>query len=468
MRKHSKRLSVALTAGTMAAALVLAGCGSGTPGEPAPGNDGDTTTEAEEPGDGGSSGDAVEIEFWHRTFTPVENDWYKDIVQKFNEAQDEVVVNVTEVPADAWDQKMKAAQAAGKAPDVYTHAGAIEDAVEAEQFHELNGIVSDEALGEIIDAALPVSAIDGTYYAYPLVLEPQTVLFWNKEMLDAAGVDSENAPATWDELLANCAKIAPTLDDGQYCISPAADAPTFAWSTVGQQVNAMGHYALNADWSAPDIDNDGFRTFMDQYKQLWDNGYMAKQATGSYLEAKDFGELKAAYKVSGSWMMSELGSDFPEMLDNTGIGAFPMVADPQNETTTTLGDFKWVVDGKTQKPEAAGKFLEWAIAGDVENLVPFFVATQFTKASVRESVSAAVADSPEAQNAPWSSVISQDLAPSAISGAKYPWDVSLAVGTAIESVMKGSASPDDAIKTAEGEMQKVIETNGLAGKAPSN
>ena len=65
-------------------------------------------------------------------------------------------------------------------------------------------------------------------------------------------------------------------------------------------------------------------------------------------------------------------------------------------------------------------------------------------------------------------LLNQDLAPSAISGAKYPWDVSLAVGTAIESVMKGSASPDDAIKTAEGEMQKVIETNGLAGKAPSN
>ncbi|GAA1540484.1 multiple sugar transport system substrate-binding protein [Microbacterium ginsengiterrae] len=451
----SRRRRIALSAlGAVTAAGLLAGCGSSTPGEAA--------------GDGAGEDGVTTIQFWHRTFTPVENEWYANIVKQFNESQDEIKVVDTEVPADAWDQKMKAAQAAGKAPDVYTHSGSIQDAVNAGQLHDLDSIVPEDALAEIIDAAKPVSELDGTFYAYPLLLEPQTVLFWNKDILEAAGVDAENGPETWEELMAACEKIAPTLEGGQYCISPAQDAPTFAWSSVGQQYNFTGHTALNDDWTAPNIDDDGYRAMMEQYKALWDNGYMPKQPLAAYVEAKDFGEEKVAFKVSGSWMMSEVGSDYPDLLGSTGIGAFPNAPGADGRTATTLGNFKWVVDAKSKNAEAAGEFLSWAIAGDPENLVPFFVDTQFTKVPVRQSVQDAVADDSAAADAPWSDVIVNDIAPTAIPEPTYPWDVSLAVGTAFESVMKGSASTDDAIKTAEQAIQTVIDRDGLADKAPSN
>ena len=363
---------------------------------------------------------------------------------------------------------MKAAQAAGKAPDVYTHAGSIQDAVNAGQLHELNGIVSDDALGQILPAAQSISEIGDKFYAYPLLQEPQAVLFWNKDMLTAAGVDAENGPATWSDLFAACAKIQPTLQEGQYCISPAADAVTFAWSSVGQQYNFNGHLALKDDWTAPDIDTDGYRQLMANYKELWDKGYMPKQALGAYVEGKDFGEQKVAFKVSGSWMMSEIGSDYKDLLTKTGVGKFPDADDAVGNTATTMGNFKWVIDAKTKNAEAAGKFLEWAIAGDPENVVPFFVNTQFTKVPVRQSVQDAVADDAAAADAPWSAIVTNDIAPDAIPEPTYPWDVSLAVGTAIESVMKGAASPDDAIKTAEDAINKVIQQQDLPSKAPKN
>ncbi|WP_139415461.1 ABC transporter substrate-binding protein [Agromyces laixinhei] len=445
-----KRISRLATAGIAAAAVaaMLAGCTPASGGDDA----GGTTT----------------IQFWHRTFTPVENEWYADIVKQFNAAQDEVKVVDTEVPADAWDQKMKSAQAAGKAPDIYTHPGSIQEAVNAGQLYELNKVVDESKLDEIIDAAKPVSELGGKYYAYPLLLEPQTVLFWNKDMLAAAGVDAEQAPATWDDLLAACAKIQPTLQSGQYCISPAQDAITFAWSSVGQQYNFAGHTALTDDWTEPNIDDDGYRSLIDNYKQLWDNGYMPKQPLAAYVEGKDFGEQKAAFKVSGSWMMSEIGSDYPDLLPKTGIGAFPSAAGSDDRTTTTLGNFKWVIDAKTKNAEAAGAFLEWALAGDPELLVPFFVDTQFTKVPVRDSVQEAVAGSEGAADAPWSSIIVDEIAPDAISEPTYPWDVSLAVGTAIEAGMKGAASVDDALKTASDAIQQVIEKNDLPSKAPKN
>lgn len=448
-----KRRIVLSVFGAVTAAGLLAGCGSSTPGQGAD--------------DGGSEEGVTTVQFWHRTFTPAENAWYKDIVKKFNASQDEIKVVDTEVPGDAWDQKMKAAQAAGRAPDIYTHAGSIQDAVKAGQLYELNKVVDQAKLDEIIDVAKPVSEIDGKYYAYPLLLEPQTVLFWNKPMLDKAGVDSAEGPATWDELLEACAKIQPTLEKGTYCIAPASDAGTFAWSTVGQQYNFSGHTALSADWTAPDINDDGYRQLMSRYKELWDKGYMPKQALAAYQEGKDFGEQKVAFKVSGSWMMSEIGTDFPDMLTDIGVGAFPDASGGER-SATTMGNFKWVIDAKAKNAEAAGAFLEWALAGAPENLVPFFVDTQFTKVPVRQSVQDAVANDAGAADAPWSKVVMEEIAPTAIPEPMYPWDVSLAVGTAMESVMKGAATPDAAIATAEKAIQTVIDRDKLAEKAPTN
>ena len=454
MRTNATRTRRAVLAvvGVAAAVGLLAGCGSSTPGEAA--------------GGGGGSDGKTTVQFWHRTFTPVENKWYDDIIKKFNASQDKITVVGTEVPADAWDQKMKAAQAAGKAPDVYTFSASIHDAVGAGQLYDLGKVIDKGKLDEIIDAAKPIAQLDGTYYTYPLLLEPQTVLFWNKDLVSAAGVDAEKGPTTWADLMAACAKIQPTLKSGQYCISPAADAVTFAWSTVGQQYNFSGHTALTDDWTAPNIDDPGYRDLMAQYKELWDKGYMPKQALAAYVEGKDFGEGKVAYKVSGSWMMSEIGSDFPALLDKTGIGPFPNAPGADGRSATTLGNFRWVIDAKSKNPEAAGQFIEWALAGDPELLVPFFTGTQFTKVPVRASVQDAVAADNGAAKAPWSKVIVDQIVPKAIPEPAYPWDVSLAVGTAMESVMKGAASPDDAIKTADEAIKKVISRDRLPEKAP--
>lgn len=440
--------AVAIVAST---ALLVAGCGSGTPGQPA--------GQSDDPGT-----DVETVQFWYRTFTEPENAWYQDIVKQFNESQDAVKVVVTEVPGDAWDQKVKAAQAAGKAPDIYTVPGSIVEPVNAGEYHALNGIVSDEALAEIVDSALPISAVGDTYYAYPILLEPQVVLYWNKDILAAAGLDPEEGPTTWQDLFDDCAAIKPTLSTGQYCISTAQDAGDFGWTTWGQQYNAAGHLALTDDWTQPDIDNEGYRQLMANYKTLWDEGYLPKQALAHYNVAKDFGEGSVAFKVSGSWMMSEMGADYSDMIASTGVGPFVTMPGAEDVTTSTIGNYKWVIDAKSTKAEAAGAFLEWALAGDPERLAPFFVDTQFSKVPVRQSVQELVNEKAEAAGVSWSSVLFDQIAPGAISEPAYSWDVSFAVGTAIETVMKGAASTDDAIKTAEETIRTVIQRDDLPSK----
>lgn len=110
----------ALVALLVALTMALSACGSGTPG----------VSKEEDRQDAGAAGGPVIVNFWCQQFEDYQTAWVKKWIAEFNKAQDEVEVKLTVVPGDAWAQKMKAAQAAGKAPDVYTiNYGSIAPAV---------------------------------------------------------------------------------------------------------------------------------------------------------------------------------------------------------------------------------------------------------------------------------------------------------------------------------------------------
>jgi multiple sugar transport system substrate-binding protein len=62
--------------------------------------------------------------------------------------------------------------------------------------------------------------------------------------------------------------------------------------------------------------------------------------------------------------------------------------------------------------------------------------------------------------------VSEDIAPASITVPSYPWDVLLAMGKALEKGMNGE-EPAAALAEANTEIQKVIDREELAGKAPT-
>ncbi|MGO1354033.1 MAG: ABC transporter substrate-binding protein [Brachybacterium tyrofermentans] len=446
-----KRRTLLTATAASAAAASLAACGSGTPGESK-----DDAAEA----DG-----RTPIEFWHRTFTPFENEWYAGIVSSYNDAQEKFFVKDVEVPADAWDQRVKSAQAAGTMPDVYTDPSTMDEGARLGQFLALDDLLDAEQLENLTDQAKELVTVDGKVYGYPLLLEPQSALFWNKDMFEAAGLDPEKPPTSWDELYATCEKLLPTLPDGAFALTTAGDQDTFAWATVGQQFQVAGHFPITDDWSEADAEDAQYEELLGFYKTLREKGYIPKQPLGAYVEAKAYGEQKCAMMTSGSWAFSEIASDYDDLLGVTGIAPFPTSDGDLSASVATLGNFKWVIDAKTDQPDGAADFLSWCLAGDVANLVPFFVGTQFTKAPARPDVADAVQAAPEAADAPWSAVVSEDIAPASVPTPSYPWDILLAMGKALEKGMNGE-DPAKALSGANGEIQKVIDREELAGKAP--
>ena len=98
-----KRAVAALMTAALAAGLV-AGCGSSSSG-------GDS-------GDSGSSGDKKEVVIWDYFETEAQQQMMQDLIDGFNESQDEYVASHTYVPFADYEKQLTLGLSSGDLPDL--------------------------------------------------------------------------------------------------------------------------------------------------------------------------------------------------------------------------------------------------------------------------------------------------------------------------------------------------------------
>ncbi|KRC61804.1 ABC transporter substrate-binding protein [Agromyces sp. Root81] len=437
-----KRITRLATVGIAAAAVgvMLAGCTPASSG----------TTE-----DGKSK-----VVFWQQKFEDYQQDWFKAQVAEFNESQDEVEVELLVVPADTWDQKLKAAQAAGKAPDVKTTSyGNIKPMQASGQIADLSELMDADAFDDIAENIAPFVTVDDGVYGYPLLVEPSTVLFYRTDLLAAAGIDAP--PTTWDELLDD----ARTLTTGDvYGMNIGQTAPDLGWSSWGLQYNVAGDFPLRGDWSEASADDPAYEDLAKFYQTLYTEKLMPQEATYPYADCSFFGEGKVAMSACGSWALGQLSAnpDWAGVWENTAVAAFPSSDGDPTSPTSTLGGWTLTVDAKSKVQDESAEFVQWLLADDTDRLVDFFTATGFSKYPARVSVTEALAATPEAADDPFLATITEDIVPYAKAEPSYPWDVSLAFATSLEKAMRGGDIPA-AMSEAQAAIEDVIKKQKLAG-----
>ncbi len=439
-------------------ALVLSGCSS-TSGDTSPGASGNTS--------GNASGDKpAEIIFWQQTFEDYQQAWFKKTVDGFNASQSDVHVTLQVVPADTWAQKLKTAQAAGTQPDVVTtNYGNIAAGVVNGQFAALDDYMPAESFADIKDNVASFVTIDGKHYAYPMLVEPSTVLYYRTDLVEAAGLDPNSPPKSWDDLL----KWSSALTDGSVKgMTIASTAPDISWSSWGLQYNSCGSLPLNADWSASNASDACYADVANFYKALYQSGDMPQQPEVGYADGSPYGKGEVAMMAGGSWVIGQLKNDYPDMIGKTMVASFPTKDGGTGETTATLGGWTLTLDGKSKNPEASGAFIQYMLAGDPAIMADFFKSAGYSKYTVRTSVDEALASDPDASSDPFMAIISNDIVAYGKAEPGYPWDISLAMGTAIESTMKGAASAEDSLKDAVASQNDVIAKQKLAGTAPQS
>lgn len=457
--KQNKFFAMLLVALFVISAL-LTGC-QGT--APANNNAEDKTNEETTTTDDTET-EKVVVDFWTPQWGEEDKTWFEKHIKAYNSSQDAVEVKMTIIPGAAWDEKVKAAQAAGTMPDVTTMnynkivfsakqgtIQALDDYVDPAIFEDLHANVNDFV------------SVDGKHYAYPMLVEPSSLLFYRKDWFEEAGLDPEKPPVTWDELIEYGKKLKKDRVAG---LTAAADAVELGWTHWGLQ-GMVGAKPINDDWSEATINSPEYKKLIEFWSTLKKEGILPKQSLGAYPDIKHFAEGRAAMAFNGSWAISGIRNTWPDLMDKVGVAVLPTPDGNQEVPTASLGGWTLTVDGNSNNPKEAAEFISYLLAGDPEIMVDFFKnATKFSKFATRKSVDEVLSADPDAQNDPFRQMIADKVIPYAVAEPIYAWEISIAYSNAVERVVLKGEDIDKSLQTAEKEINDYIKKNNYAGTNP--
>lgn len=314
MTRYTKR-ALAITATAMMG-LGLAACGGGG---------GDAA------GDGELTSGPITI--WYSN-NQQEVAWGEAMVEAWNADNPDQEVTAQEIPAGTSSEEVIAAAiTAGNAPCIVMNTAPVA----VPQFQEMGGLVPLDTFEDGVeyvesrsgDVAEQYKSADGQYYQLPWKSNP-VVLYYNKDLFEAAGLDPENpALGTQDELLETSRTL---VESGaaEYAMwpSPAGEFyqswfdfyPFFAAASGGSQLVVDGEAAFNTE--------EG-KAVAGMWQTMYEEGLSSQEAyTGD-----SFVDGKAAIAISGPWAIPVYGDDV-----NWGTAPVPGLA--EGDESYTFSDAK--------------------------------------------------------------------------------------------------------------------------------
>ncbi|MEO3807376.1 extracellular solute-binding protein [Sphaerisporangium sp. B11E5] len=261
-----------------------------------------------------------------------------------------VTVEFVAQPFDQYYTLLGAAIQSGKGPDVmlFNGGGQIRDRVDA-----LLPIDEYVAGDKQRLAGWDAFSKDGKTYGAPVTLQGHPI-YYNKALYEKAGLDPEQPPKTWDELMSACAAIKKA---GAKCFAlgnKEGAGIQFWMSGLAPGILTPKEYddwiAGKRDWNSPAV-----KQIFKLWKEVNDNGLNndGANSTAMFNDAFSvFSSGKAAHIIS---LMSDVGhwKDFGEFLgDKVGVMQAPVVtagAEPALPYDGGIGYAvaKWTKDPKT-------------------------------------------------------------------------------------------------------------------------
>ena len=259
------------------------------------------------------------IEFWCGMWETWNQNWVKAQVDSWNAKEDRpFYVNLTWMDTSTMAQQLAAARAAEIAPDVYTtdYSSVANDYANGYTL-DLTNLVSQSAWDDLLDSAKSFVTIQDALVAYPWMMEPSIVMYYDKEAFTSVGLDPESPPTTWDELIEYAEML--TTED-RFGMDIAASYNFWGWFYT----NNNDQYMLTDDWSAANVNNESMKEFAEFYKTIRNSNYCSQtplkdQNVGVYAVL----EGRSAIAFSGSWGVSAIDTDYPEKRDVIGVAAAP-------------------------------------------------------------------------------------------------------------------------------------------------
>lgn len=223
---------------------------------------------------GGSADNGTAVTMWVRSAT---DQYSTRLVTAYN-ASHKNKVNLTVIPNDNYLQKVGAAAGANALPDLlaadvvyapnYTSKGL---------FVDISDRVAKLAYAkQLAPSHLAAGSWKGKLFAVPHKLD-SSVMFYNKDLFTAAGLNPGKPPTNFAEVLADARKIS-ALGGGKYGFNFGGNCGGCGVYAMFPYSWAAGSQVLSSDGKKADFDNASFRASLGLYKTMWDEKLVPQSA----------------------------------------------------------------------------------------------------------------------------------------------------------------------------------------------
>ncbi len=414
---------------------------------------------------------ATEITIWTNDF----EDWNNqlNLVQRmdFNDnLTDGIQLEQVFVDIDSFEDLIRSARESENVPDIYMLSyGNLYRDVQNGYVADMTDLISQSAWDDLYDVAEQGVMFNDAYYAYPILMEPSTMLFYRTDLLETYGNTTE-VPTNWDDFTTLLETIADNISAEQVRGLYPFDVPkgiALGWGSWGLQLAATGGLAITDDWTTSRLSEPGYTALANLWQTLYSDR-LVPLSSGNYTEIiNDLCLGKLVMTTGGSWSIATIIKEFPDLIDQIGVQAMPTFDGNQEQATATNGGWVYVISSECENKALAAEVITYLVAGTTEKPLEYFQGASYSKASPRISVAEAIESQLLVQSdvpSEWIEVLTS-VASFAPMEPIYPWDVSIAVSSMLENVALGNSVASE-IALANSAIITLIQNNNLANNNP--
>ena len=307
--------------------------------------------------DGG--GGPVTLTMWTRSVTAAQSE---ALVEAYN-ASHENQIELTVVPFEQYLQTVGAAARGDDLPDLLA-ANVIDGPNYASQglWQDLGDRIAElEYADTLAPSHIRAAEWEGGTYAVPHVIDV-SALYYNEVLLEQAGLDPANPPATLAELADAAGQVAESGDaGGLYLPGNCAGCLVF---TVFPSIWASGGTVMNEDGTAATLDTPQSLEVFGAYHDMFASGAMlpeSRNETGP-TQNEAFAAGSAAFALLGSKALGTI-----EENDQLRMGVAPIPGMAGGTSTFVGGDIVGISSSASDaEADAAWEFLDWSMSEQVQ------------------------------------------------------------------------------------------------------
>lgn len=287
---------------------------------------------------------AGEVVWWTPNFNEARA---RELVTKFQETNPDITVNLQITTTDGLPQRVLTALQSGAAPDIIdVQHGWVNGYAQNNLVLPLDDVLQDRE--DYVPASLDYVTVNDQLFGIPYRIDSLAVIY-NKAHFTEAGLDPENPPQTWDELIAAAEALTKDGRSGFAITGGGEVGNTIFRSMPFMWMNGGG--ILSDDGTEVLVNSPESVAAVEFYTNFYKNGLSPSSTLendGTANRRLFIAETVSMYQA-GQFDVNSIKTENP----NIDIGVMTIPHPEGKETAAVLGGWSFVIPSDAKNPDEA-------------------------------------------------------------------------------------------------------------------